>query len=144
VARRATNQQLIDTLRTIPLFADCSKRQLALIARIGKQIEYDAGHPVVFQDAAEGAGLHVLLDGEAKVEIDGRTRRRLGPGDFFGEIALLDGGPRTATVTTVTPAHVLFIARWNFRDLLRAQPDLAIHMLEAVARKLRDTTKSTV
>ncbi len=82
----------------------------------------------------------MLLDGQAKVEVNGRTRRRLGPGDFFGEIALLDGGPRTATVTTVTPVHVLFIARWNFRELLNDQPALAIKMLEAVAAKLRTTT----
>jgi CRP/FNR family transcriptional regulator len=137
VARRATNQQLIERLQAVPLFGDCTKKQLSLLARIGKQIEYPVGHVVVNQGAREGAGLHVLLEGEAKVEINGRTRRRLGPGDFFGEIALLDGGPRSATVTTTAPSHVLFIARWNFRELLADQPELAIRMLESVAGKLR-------
>jgi CRP/FNR family cyclic AMP-dependent transcriptional regulator len=140
VARRVTNQQLVETLRAIPLFGHCSKKELSLLARIGKQVEYSAGHVIVTQGAGEGAGLHVLLDGEAKVEVNGRTRRRLGPGDFFGEIALLDGGPRSATVSTETPAHVLFIARWNFRQLLADQPELAIKMLEVLARRLRTTT----
>jgi CRP/FNR family transcriptional regulator, cyclic AMP receptor protein len=140
VARRATNQQLVDTLRAIPLFGDCSKKELSLLARTGKQVDYTADHVIVAQGDTEGAGLHVLLDGEAKVEVNGRTRRRLGPGDFFGEIALLDGGPRTASVITTTPARVLFIARWNFREVLSDQPALALRMLEVVARRLRTTT----
>jgi CRP-like cAMP-binding protein len=140
MARRVTNEQLVESLRGVPLFSQCSRKQLVLLAHIGKLVEYDADHVVVAQGAVQHAGLHVLLDGQAKVEINGRTRRRLGPGDFFGEIALLDGGPRSATVTTTAPAQVLFIARWNFRELLSDQPKLALKMLEAVAAKLRTAT----
>jgi CRP/FNR family transcriptional regulator, cyclic AMP receptor protein len=139
VARRVTNQQLVEALRAIPLFASCTKRELTLLARISKVVEYAAGYTIVAQ-GEEGVGLHVLLEGNAKVEINGRTRRRLGPGDFFGEIALLDNGPRTATVVTESHANVLFIARWNFRELLADQPALALRMLEVVARRLRDSS----
>ena len=140
MARRVSKDQLVDALKAIPLFEGCTRRQLVQLAHIGKLIEYEADHVVVTEGAREGAGLHVLLDGEAKVLVNGRTRRTLRAGDFFGEIALLDGGPRTATVTTSAPTHVLFIARWNFKELLGDQPDLALKMLEAVAAKLRTTT----
>jgi CRP-like cAMP-binding protein len=140
MARRVTNEQMIEALRGVPLFANCTKRELAMLARIAKPHEYAAGYTIVTQ-GREGVGLHVILEGAAKVEINGRQRRKLGPGAFFGEIALLDGGPRSASVTTEAPTRVVTIPTWEFRALLTDQPALAIRMLEEVARRLRDVDR---
>jgi CRP-like cAMP-binding protein len=141
MARRVTNQRLTEALRGVPLFANCTKRELAMLARIAKPHDYDAGYTIVTQ-GRDGIGLHVILDGSARVVIDGRSRRKLGPGAFFGEIALLDGGPRSASVTTEVPTRVVTIPTWEFRSLLTSQPALAIRMLEEVARRLRDVDRS--
>ena len=76
-------------------------------------------------------------EGQTKVQINGRTRRKLGPGAFFGEIALLDGGPRTASVIAETDVHTISIPHWNFRSLLKEQPPLALKMLEETCKRLR-------
>jgi CRP/FNR family transcriptional regulator, cyclic AMP receptor protein len=136
MARAPKNAEIIATLQTIPLFNGCTKKELASISRIVHHQEFPAGHSIVVQ-GREGAGLHVIIEGTVKVEVDGRSRRKLGPGSFFGEIALLDNGPRTATVTAETPLRTLSIVSWQFRGILEEQPKLAIRMLEDVCRRLR-------
>jgi CRP/FNR family transcriptional regulator, cyclic AMP receptor protein len=82
------------------------------------------------------------LEGETKVMVGGRTRRRLGPGDFFGEISLLDRGPRMATVVAETPVRTLSLSSWNFRAALKELPSMAIKMLEELAHRIRTTSAS--
>jgi CRP/FNR family transcriptional regulator, cyclic AMP receptor protein len=132
----ATRNQLHDYLRTIPLFSSCSKAELNRIAAIVKEVHFDAGH-VICREGETGVGLHVVVEGETKVQIGGRTRRKLGPGAFFGEIALLDGGPRSATVVAETPVRTLSIPAWSFKTTLRSNPSLALKMLEEACRRLR-------
>jgi CRP/FNR family transcriptional regulator len=141
MARGVRNAEVVETLKTIPLFANCNKKELSLVARIARPQEFGAGHDIVVQ-GHEGVGLHIVVEGTVKVVVDGRTRRKLGPGQFFGEIALLDNGPRTATVTSETPVKTLSIVSWQFRGLLKEQPDLAIRMLEDVCRRLRTADSS--
>jgi CRP-like cAMP-binding protein len=86
--------------------------------------------------------MHMVISGETKVQVGGRTRRRLGPGAFFGEIALLDGGPRTATVIADTPVETLFIAFWNFKTVLKREPGLALKILEEVCSRIRASDSS--
>jgi CRP/FNR family transcriptional regulator, cyclic AMP receptor protein len=74
--------------------------------------------------------------------VGGRTRRRLGPGDFFGEISLLDRGPRMATVVAETPVRTLSLSSWNFRAALKELPSMAIKMLEELAHRIRTTSAS--
>jgi CRP/FNR family cyclic AMP-dependent transcriptional regulator len=131
MARGAKNDELIETLKAIPLFSSCTKKELALVADIAKPQEFPAGHAIVVQ-GREGAGLHIITEGTVKVEVDGKLRRTLGPGRFFGEIALLDNGLRTATV----------IVAWQFRGLLKDQPTLTIRMLEDVCRRLRSVDET--
>jgi CRP-like cAMP-binding protein len=87
-------------------------------------------------------GLFVIVDGEAKVTIGGKLKTKLGPGEFFGEIALLDGGPRTATVTAETDVKLLGLTEWVFRGLLQEHPAIAVKTLQAMAGRLRSATKT--
>ncbi len=137
----ASQRQLVDLLRTIPLFAGCSERELKVIASSGKEVRFDPG-TAVCTEGETGVGLHVIVQGEVKVQIGGRTRRTLGPGAFFGEIALLDGGPRSATVIAETPLVTFSVPVWAFRSLLKGQPTLALKMLEEVCRRLRGSDTS--
>jgi CRP/FNR family transcriptional regulator, cyclic AMP receptor protein len=141
MARGAKNDELIETLKAIPLFSSCTKKELGLVADIVKPQEFPPGHAIVIQ-GREGAGLHIITEGTVKVEVDGKLRRTLGPGRFFGEIALLDNGLRTATVTAETPVRTLSIVSWQFRGLLVDQPNLTIRMLEDVCRRLRSVDET--
>jgi CRP/FNR family transcriptional regulator, cyclic AMP receptor protein len=134
--RVRANRELVEQLRTVPLFSGCSARELASLSRFLKEVEFPAGREIVKQGQT-GTGLHVIMDGETRVVVGDRTRRRLGPGAFFGEISLLDRGPRTATVVAETPVRTLSLSSWNFRAALKEHPTLAVKMLEELASRIR-------
>src|ERR671918_1119305 len=138
-SKNRSQAELVNVLKTILLFGPCSKVDLRRIAAIVKQVEFAAGE-VICREGDTGVGLHVVLEGETKVQIGGRTRRKLGAGAFFGEIALLDGGPRSATVVAETPVRTLSIPAWNFKTTLRSNPSLALKMLEEACRRLRTSS----
>jgi CRP/FNR family transcriptional regulator, cyclic AMP receptor protein len=131
----------MDRLEAVPLFSGCSKKELQTIARAVKDIDHPAG-TVIAREGEPGIGLFVIEEGDADVTIGGRKKASLGPGDFFGEIALLDGGPRTATVTATTDVKLLGLTEWVFRGLMQEHPAIAIKTLEAMAGRLRSVTKS--
>jgi CRP/FNR family cyclic AMP-dependent transcriptional regulator len=131
-----TKNELTSLLKTIPLFSSCTSSELNRIAAIVKEVQFTTGQTIC-REGDTGVGLHVVIEGETKVQIGGRTRRRLGAGAFFGEIALLDGGPRSATVVAETPVRTLSIASWSFKTTLKANPNLALKMLEETCRRLR-------
>jgi CRP/FNR family transcriptional regulator, cyclic AMP receptor protein len=143
MARTKSNPEVTALLRTIPIFSACTAKELASIAAIVKEVDFAAGR-VICKEGDTGVGLHVIVEGETKVQIGGRTRRRLGAGSFFGEIALLDGGPRTATVVAETPVKALSIVIWDFKPMLKAQSTLALKMLEELCRRLRATNESSL
>ena len=89
-----------------------------------------------------GVGLFVIVDGEAEVTIGGKRMAILRRGDFFGEIALLDGGPRSATVTARSDIRLLGLTEWVFRGLLQEHPSIAVKTLESMAGRLRDATQA--
>jgi len=130
-------------LGKVPIFSECSRRELAIIARAAKEVSHKQG-TVIAREGERGIGLFLILEGECKVTIGGRTKARLGPGDFFGEVALLDGGPRTATVTATTDVRLVGITGWVFRGLLMEHPSIALKTLEAVAGRLRSVAKEPV
>jgi CRP/FNR family transcriptional regulator, cyclic AMP receptor protein len=138
---KRTKTDVTSRLRTIPLFSACTQRELNAVAAIMKEVKFDAGQ-VICQEGETGVGLHVVIEGETSVRVGGRTRRRLGSGAFFGEIALIDGGPRSASVVAETPVTTLSIPAWSFRAVLKAQPALALKMLEELCRRLRTADTS--
>lgn len=128
-------------LRGVPLLSGLSNKQLKILAGQAKEVSFAAGK-LLCKEGDTGAGLHIILEGETKVEVRGRTRRRMGPGTFFGEIALLDGGPRSATVIAETDGRLLSIPFWNFKSVIKEYPAIALKMLEEVAGRLRDANSS--
>lgn len=131
----------VELLRKVPLFQGCSDRQLGNIVASTKEVHFEEGR-VICHEGESGVGLHVVIEGETKVQVGGRTKRRLGPGAFFGEIALLDGGSRSATVVADTDVVTLSLPTWAFRSTLKANPTLALKMLEEVCRRLRTSERS--
>ena len=132
-----------DKLAQVPIFSGCTKRELAIIARASKVVSHKEG-TVIAREGERGIGLFLILEGQCNVTIGGKTKARLGPGDFFGEVALLDGGPRTATVTATSPVRLVGITGWVFRGLLMEHPSIALRTLESVAGRLRSVTKEPV
>lgn len=134
---------VIAKIANVPLFSECSKRELGVIAHAAKEVTHRGGITIA-REGERGIGLFVILEGECEVTIGGRRKAKLGPGDFFGEIALLDGGPRTATVTALTDVKLVGITGWVFRGLLMEHPSIALKTLEAVAGRLRSVSKEPV
>jgi CRP/FNR family transcriptional regulator, cyclic AMP receptor protein len=135
------NKDVVERLSHVPIFAGCSKRDLQTIAKAVRPVRHAAGG-IVATEGEPGAGLFVIDQGEADVTIGGRKLNHLGPGDFFGEMALLDGGPRTATVTATTDLSLFALTGWVYRGLLTEHPSIAIRTLEAMAARLRRATKA--
>lgn len=133
----AANLEHVDFVRSVPLFADLSPRLLKRLTASATEVHHARGHVVVKQ----GAGvhlLHIIMSGEAAVTVDGKPVAHLGPGDYFGEIALVTGGKRTATVTATTDLRVLGIEPAAFRRLLRADTELAAALPAAITDRLRE------
>jgi CRP-like cAMP-binding protein len=137
VGTREISQQL----GKVPLFSGLSNRELEAIVRAGKEVEHREGH-VIAREGDRGIGFFLVLDGEARVSRGGKGLAKLKPGDFFGEISLLDRGPRTATVTASTRIRLLGVTAWVFRGLLMEYPSIAMKLLEVVAARLRQVTKA--
>jgi CRP/FNR family transcriptional regulator, cyclic AMP receptor protein len=139
----AQQQDATSRLAKVPIFSECTKRELTIIGRAAKEVSHAEG-TVIAREGERGVGLFLILEGQCKVTIGGKTKAKLGPGDFFGEVALLDGGPRTATVTALTPVRLVGITGWVFRGLLMEHPTIALKTLEAVAGRLRAVSKESV
>jgi CRP/FNR family cyclic AMP-dependent transcriptional regulator len=126
----------IDLLRTVPLFAGLNDRQLERISALADTIDLP-GEKVLMTQGDHGQEMFVMVSGSARIERDGRTLKQCGGGEVIGEIALLDGGPRTATVTLAEPSRLLVLARREFQTLMDEFPEIRLEVLEAVARRLR-------
>jgi CRP/FNR family transcriptional regulator, cyclic AMP receptor protein len=130
----------IELLGDVPLFETLSRAHLARVAALAEESNYNAGRVIVKRDDP-GRAFYVIVEGNAKVVkgkiVTAKGEARLGPGDFFGELSLLDGEARSATVVAETPMRVVRIERTAFRRLLRDEPDLALKLLEGMARRTR-------
>jgi CRP-like cAMP-binding protein len=133
-----------DALAQVPLFATLSPRHLKRIADLTEEQRFMEGARVV-RAGDVGDTFYVILEGEGKVVApSGRTVNRLRPGDFFGEISLLDGGPRTADVVAATPLTMLALSRTDFLKVLAAEPAVAAKMLAYAASLLRRMERSAL
>jgi CRP/FNR family transcriptional regulator, cyclic AMP receptor protein len=127
----------IALLAGVPLFAQCSKRDLEEIAAIADEIDFPAGRTLT-REGQNGREFVVLADGIVDVERDGERVNTLGPGDFFGEISLVTGRPRTATVTTRSPARAFVLSAPAFRSLIQRAPRVRTSVLAAAALRLSE------
>jgi CRP-like cAMP-binding protein len=129
---------MVDSLREVPLFADLSGRDLKRLADSMQELSFASGKEVVAQGKG-GAAFFVILEGAARVTQDGEDRGLLTPGDYFGEMALIDGDQRMASVHAEGELHCAAMTSWNFRPFVRGHPDIAWALLTALVRRARGT-----
>jgi CRP/FNR family transcriptional regulator, cyclic AMP receptor protein len=126
-----------DLIERIPLFSGLDKGELKAIGASLNERTFDAGSAVV-EEGRMGVGFFVVDAGTAAVSVDGREVRTLGPGDYFGEIALIAGTERTATITAETDLHCYGITAWDFRAMVESNPSIAWKLLQTLAQRLAD------
>jgi len=125
----------IELLKHVPLFAGCSTKELGEVARIADEIDLRAGKTLI-REGSPGREFFVLVEGTAEIKRKGRKIDSAGPGDFFGEMALLSDQPRNATVVTTSPVDALVVTARNFRTLVETNPLIALKVMRAVADRL--------
>lgn len=130
------HDEKIDLLRSVPLFEGLRDRELERIGALADIVDLPAGRRIMAQ-GERGAEMFVLVSGAADVERDGESLGERGPGTVLGEIALIDGGPRTASVTLKEDSRLLVLARREFHTLMDDFPEVRLHVLETVAQRLR-------
>jgi CRP/FNR family transcriptional regulator len=132
----------VEFLSEIPLFESCSDKSIQSIAEQTRTRKFNAGDEIIAEGSQKTMGFYIILDGEAKVTRGEHHLGDYGPGDYFGEIALLlDDSPRTATVTAVTAMTVLALTRWDFKALLKTNPEIGVEVMGVLAQRLAATDK---
>jgi CRP-like cAMP-binding protein len=131
----------VDALQKVPLFAELNRKQLDLVAQQSTQITRPAGSTLA-QQGRRGREFVLIVGGRARVERDAKAVGSLGPGDCFGEISLIDGGPRTATVVAETPCDILVVDARSFNTLLETVPALSRQLLKNLCARVRDAQDS--
>ena len=125
-----------EALKKVHLFAHCSPKELEFVASRTDEIAAPAGRQLT-SEGRPGNAFYLLLEGEADVSIDGKHKATLKPGDFFGEISMLDLGPATATVVTSTPVRLMVMSHPQFSDAVRANSQLLTQVMAAMGERLR-------
>jgi CRP-like cAMP-binding protein len=126
--------EAVELLKRVPLFADLDGAELQQIANSMKQRTFSAGQEIAVEGQS-GVGFFVIEDGQAKVTVHGDEVRRLGPGDYFGEVALITQGARTATVTADTDLKTYGMTFWDFRPLVEDTPSIAWKLLQSAVKQ---------
>lgn len=139
----ATRTSAADQLANVPFFASLSKKDLQRLAKVSTEASVAAGRTLVEQGRT-GHEFFLILEGNAVVRRNNRKITELGPGQYFGELAILDRGPRSATVVANTDMRVLVLGQREFVGVLDSIPGMALKILKAMAQRLREAdTKAT-
>jgi CRP-like cAMP-binding protein len=134
-----TQDRRTELIGGCPLFRGIDAAGLGAIAGAAIEVDFPADR-VIARQGEIGTGFFVVVDGMVRVIRDGAVVARLGPGEFFGELSVLDGGPRVAQVTAEVPTRCLALASWDFERVLREEPGIALAVLRVVAGRLREIT----
>ena len=134
-----THDRRVELIGGCPLFHGLDAAGLAAVAAAAIEVEFPAER-VIARQGEIGTGFFVVVDGTVRVIRDGAVVARLGPGEFFGELSVLDGGPRVAQVVADRPTRCLALASWDFERVLREEPGVALSVLRVVAGRLREVT----
>ena len=137
------NTALAEHLAAVPMFYTCTKHELQTLAKLATELDVPAGKDLIVENQP-GQEFMIVLEGTAVATVGGAVVARFGPGDYFGEIALLDAGMRTATVTAQTPMTLAVVGRGEFHQMLDDVPPLAHKVMRGLARRLREVTQPAV
>jgi CRP-like cAMP-binding protein len=135
----ASTQQM---LRSVPLFEGLTTRELREVIRAGKEVEFPPGSPIV-ERGLQAEDFYLIISGEAELSVPGRKRSTLGPGAHFGEISVLDGGPRSATIRARTRVWALRLDREAFLDVMERHGSIGLKVLRETTRRLRAAERSS-
>lgn len=125
-----------DFLARVPIFSACTPEEVTAIASASQETHFQPGQVIVSQ-GAPGQAFYLVMDGKVEYARDGHVLGTFGPGEFFGEMSLLDEAPRSATVHAVEPTRCLMLSSWDFKALLLKRPEIAVKLLEVLSRRLR-------
>jgi CRP/FNR family cyclic AMP-dependent transcriptional regulator len=139
--QRSEKEPIIEMLQNTPLWSGLSDQDLKLIVKLSKERDFESGQTIVSKGEG-GIGFYLILAGAVEVRLDGNVLSKLGPGQFFGEMSVLDNQPRSADVVAVEPSRVLILSAWSFKTLISDNPKIALKMLQEFVRRLRNTNKS--
>jgi CRP/FNR family transcriptional regulator, cyclic AMP receptor protein len=142
-ARRTPRDTKLKRLAKVSLFSACSKRDLVRIASVAEEVDVPAG-TVLMRKGEPGHEAFVIMTGKSKAVMSGKRSVTMGPGECFGEMALLHRGPRSATVTTETDSHLLVLGSREFSSLLDSVPSFSRKVLAAMAERVRDAERPQV
>lgn len=123
-------------LATVPFFAGLDEKRRKTVASSGKERSYGAGDKIV-DEGATGVGFFLILNGSTEVRKGGKVLAKLGKGQFFGEMSLIDGSPRSADVVAESPTTCWVLTSWAFESLVKSNPEVALVMLKEMAKRLR-------
>jgi CRP/FNR family cyclic AMP-dependent transcriptional regulator len=132
----------VELLRNVPLFSDLSAKELMSLSRLMDEIDLKPG-TVIIREGNTGGEFFIVLEGTIEVKRKGRRLARLGPGDYLGEIALIDHGPRTATAMVETDARLLVLASREFHSMLASDPRIENKILRTLAARVRDMSPTS-
>lgn len=132
----AADPEIVQALGQTDLFAGLSKRQLLSIAGQARLVRHEPGKDILEQGGG-AAGFHLIKDGTASVHVGSHDRPNLGPGDYFGEISMIDGKPRSATVHAETEMTTVSIPSWSFHPIIDEEPEVAKVLLKVLCARLR-------
>ena len=132
----------VELLRNVPLFSDLSAKELMSLSRLMDEIDLKPG-TVIIREGNTGGEFFIVLEGTIEVQRKGRRLARLGPGDYLGEIALIDHGPRTATAMVETDARLLVLASREFHSMLASDPRIENKILRTLAARVRDMSPTS-
>ena len=134
---------VVELLKRVPLFAGVKNRDLGRLAKVMSERTFAEGEAIT-TEGESGIGFFVIEDGNATVTLKGEILRTVGPGEHIGEIALIDEGPRSATVTASTDLRCRGLAAWEFKSFVQEHPEVAWPLLETLASRLRDAEERSI
>lgn len=123
-------------LARVPIFANCTPSEIQAIVAVAQESDFQAGQIIVTQ-GTPGQAFYLILSGRVEIIRDNQSLGAFGPGDFFGEMSLLDQAPRSATIRALEPTVCLMLSSWDFKALLEQHPTIAVKLLEILSRRLR-------
>ena len=135
--------ELVESLKRVPIFAGVRDKELGRLVKAMRDSRFNEGE-VITTEGRSGVGFFLIEDGNATVSLRGEIVRTLGPGEHFGEIALIDEGPRSATVTATTDLRCRGLAAWEFKSFVQEHPEVAWPLLETLASRLRDAEERSI
>jgi CRP/FNR family cyclic AMP-dependent transcriptional regulator len=139
--RGEEREAVITMLEKNPLWAGLDKKDLEAIVKASDEKKFETGD-IILGKGEGGVGFYLIMDGSVDVKSDTKILAKLGPGQFFGEMAVLDNQPRSADVVAAEPSRCFIISEWSFKALISQNPRIALKMLQELVRRLRDANKS--